>query len=130
MATIEIVLDDGSRDAGRSLTIRRWPPGPRLRTSAAPRTSSGSSEWALSAARSTSTSTVGALQGAQTNRGVFVTTGRFTPGARQFAQSVAMQLVLIDGEELTRLMVRYNVGVQVRETFDLKQVDEEFFEDS
>jgi restriction system protein len=73
---------------------------------------------------------VGALQGAQTNRGVFVTTGRFTPGARQFAQSVAMQLVLIDGEELTRLMVRYNVGVQVRETFDLKQVDEEFFEDS
>jgi restriction system protein len=40
-----------------------------------------------------------------------------------------MQLVLIDGEELARLMVRYNVGVQVRETFDLKQVDEEFFED-
>jgi restriction system protein len=72
---------------------------------------------------------VGALQGAQTNRGVFVTTGRFTPGARQFAQSVAMQLVLIDGEELARLMVRYRVGVQVRETFDLKQVDEEFFED-
>ena len=72
---------------------------------------------------------MGALQGAQTNRGVFVTTGRFTSGARQFAQSVAMQLVLIDGEELTRLMVRYKVGVQVRETFDLKQVDEEFFED-
>ena len=72
---------------------------------------------------------VGALQGAQTNRGVFVTTGRFTTGARQFAQSVAMQLVLIDGAELTRLMVRYNVAVQVRETFDLKQIDEEFFEE-
>jgi restriction system protein len=72
---------------------------------------------------------VGALQGAQTNRGVFVTTGRFTTGARQFAQSVAMQLILIDGNELTRLMVRYNVGVQVHETFELKQVDEEFFEE-
>lgn len=72
---------------------------------------------------------VGALQGAQTNRGVFVTTGRFTAGARQFAQSVSMQLVLIDGQELARLMVRYNVGVQVKETFELKQIDEEFFEE-
>jgi restriction system protein len=72
---------------------------------------------------------VGALQGAQTNRGVFITTGRFTAGARQFAQSVAMQLVLIDGVELTRLMVRYNVAVQVRQTFELKQIDEEFFEE-
>lgn len=72
---------------------------------------------------------VGALQGAQTSRGVFVTTGRFSAGARQFADGVSMRLVLIDGAELTRLMVRYNVGVSVRETFDLKQLDEEFFED-
>lgn len=71
---------------------------------------------------------VGALQGAQTSRGVFITTGRFSPGARQFADSVAMRLVLLDGHELAQLMVRYGVGVAVRETFDLKQVDEEFFE--
>jgi len=68
---------------------------------------------------------VGALQGAQTTRGVFATTGRFSTGARQFAESVAMRLRLIDGTELTKLMVRYNVGVQVRETFELKQIDEE-----
>jgi restriction system protein len=72
---------------------------------------------------------VGALQGAQTNRGVFVTTGRFTQGARQFAESVAMQLVLIDGAELTRLMVEYNIGVSVRETFELKVIDEVSFEE-
>jgi restriction system protein len=72
---------------------------------------------------------VGALQSAQTNRGVFVTTGRFTQGARQFAESVAMQLVLIDGAELTRLMVEYNIGVSVRETFQLKVIDEVSFEE-
>ena len=72
---------------------------------------------------------VGALQGAQTSRGVFVTTGRFSSGARQFAEGVSMRLVLLDGAELTRLMVRYNVGVSVRETFDLKHVDDAFFED-
>jgi restriction system protein len=72
---------------------------------------------------------VGALQGAQTNRGVFVTTGRFSSGAHQFAEQVAMRLVLIDGTELTRLMVRYNVGVAVRDTFELKSVDDDFFDD-
>ena len=73
---------------------------------------------------------VGALQGAQTNRGVFVTTGRFSRGAKEFAEQVAMRLVLIDGTELTRLMVRYNVGVAVRETYELKTVDDDFFEDN
>jgi restriction system protein len=72
---------------------------------------------------------VGALQGAQTNRGVFVTTGRFSSGALQFAENVPMRLRLIDGKELTKLMVRYNVGVQVSETFELKQIDEETFEE-
>lgn len=70
---------------------------------------------------------VGALQGAQTNRGVFVTTGRFTSGAREFAKSVAMQIILIDGQELTRLMVKHRIGVQVKETFELTEIDEEFF---
>ena len=72
---------------------------------------------------------VGALQGAQTSRGVFVTTARFSPGSRHFADGVAMRLVLIDGPELSRLMVRYNVAATVRETFELKQVDETFFEE-
>ena len=73
---------------------------------------------------------VGALQGAQTTRGVFVTTGRFTQGARDYAASVGVRIVLIDGDELTRLMVRYGVGVIVKETFELKQMSEEFFETS
>jgi len=72
---------------------------------------------------------VGALQGAQTSRRVFVTTGKFSSGALQFAENVAMRLRLIDGKELTRLMVKYNIGVQVRETFELKQIDEETFEE-
>ncbi len=60
---------------------------------------------------------------------MFVTTARFSAGAKQFADGVSMSLVLIDGAELTRQMVRYNVGVVARETFELKDVDETFFED-
>jgi restriction system protein len=39
------------------------------------------------------------------------------------------QLVLINGAELTRLMVEYNIGVSVRHTFELKVIDEVSFED-
>ena len=56
--------------------------------------------------------------------------GRFSTGGRQFADQVAMRLVLIDGTEPTRLMVRYDVGVAVKETYQLKAVDDDFFEDS
>jgi restriction endonuclease Mrr len=56
-----------------------------------------------------------------------VVLGDLSSGARQFAENVAMRIRLIDGKELTRLMVKYNIGVQVRETFELKQIDEETF---
>ena len=72
---------------------------------------------------------VGAQQGAQTNGGVFGTAGRITQGAREFAENVATQLVLIDGAELTRLMVEYNIGMSVKETFELKVIDEVSFEE-
>lgn len=50
-------------------------------------------------------------------------------GQKQFAENVPMHLRLIDGRALTKLMVRYNVGVRVSETFDLKQIHEEAFEE-
>ena len=71
---------------------------------------------------------VGALQGAQTNRGVFVTTANFTNGARQYAEQVAVRLVLIDGPMLSSLMMDLNLGVATREVYEIKQIDEDFFE--
>lgn len=71
---------------------------------------------------------VGALHGNQANQGVFITTARFSAGARQYADSVATRVVLIDGERLARLMIRYGVGVQVKRTVEVVEVDEDFFE--
>jgi restriction system protein len=73
---------------------------------------------------------VGALHGAQADRGIFVTTSRFTNDAEDYAERVAARLVLIDGRALADLMVKYNVGVQDRETYVIKRIDEDFFEDS
>jgi restriction system protein len=60
---------------------------------------------------------------------VFVTTARLSKAAREYAERASKGLVLVDGVYLTRLMVRYGVGLQLQETFTLQQVDEEYFED-
>ena len=66
--------------------------------------------------------------GAQANQGVFITTSSFNSGAVAFAEQVPTRIVLIDGQRLTRLMIRYGVGVQVKRTVHLVEIDEDFFE--
>ena len=38
--------------------------------------------------------------------------------------------MLIDGEHLARLMIKYRVGVQVARTYTIIKLDEDFFEGS
>ena len=69
---------------------------------------------------------VGALSG-KADSGVFITTSRFTEGASTYASSVPTRIILIDGKKLTSLMIRFGVGVQVRDTYKVVEVDEDFF---
>jgi restriction system protein len=71
---------------------------------------------------------VGALEGQRASKGVFITTSRFTDDAREYARSLLRRVVLIDGDELADLMIRYGVGVQVYRTVELTRVDEDYFE--
>ncbi|BDZ61551.1 mrr restriction system protein [Demequina sediminis] len=69
---------------------------------------------------------VGALAG-KADRGVFITTSRFSEGAKTYAEAVPTRIILIDGARLTDLMIRYGIGVQVRETVSIVEIDEDFF---
>lgn len=71
---------------------------------------------------------VGALHGQQANQGVFITTARFSSGAQAFADAVQSRVVLIDGARLAELLIRYGVGVQVKRTIRVVEIDEDFFE--
>ena len=62
--------------------------------------------------------------------GIFITTSRFTPEAVTYADRVAARVILIDGLALSGLMVRYNIGVQDQQTYVIKRVDEDFFDES
>ena len=57
----------------------------------------------------------GAIDAAGTGKGVFVTTASFTRAARDYVARSPKRIVLIDGEELARLMARYDIGVRARD---------------
>jgi restriction system protein len=73
---------------------------------------------------------VGALHGAQSDRGVFITTSHFTKEAVEYAEKVNARVILIDGETLADLMLAHNVGVEDDQTYVVKRIDENFFADS
>jgi restriction system protein len=71
---------------------------------------------------------VGALHGRHATRGIFITTSRFSAGAEEYANSINARVILIDGDRLARLMIRYGVGVQTKHMYRLVEIDEDFFE--
>lgn len=71
----------------------------------------------------------GALVGQGASKGVFVTTSRFSSGAVEYANRVPQRIILIDGAELSRLMIRYGVGVRTERTVEIKRIDADYFED-
>jgi restriction system protein len=70
----------------------------------------------------------GSLDRHKASKGLFVTTSAFSPSAVETAQYLSKRIVLIDGEQFAKLMIRYNVGCRVEETFEIKKIDEEYFE--
>ncbi len=73
---------------------------------------------------------VGALHGQQALKGVFMTTGHFTPEATHYANAVPSRIVLVDGTLLTKLMIEYNIGVTIVSRYDVKRMDSDYFADS
>ena len=71
---------------------------------------------------------VGALQGQQAQKGLFITTAKFSSGALQFANNLlGAKVVLVDGAALTKLMIKHNVGVSVEHIYEVKRIDSDFF---
>jgi restriction system protein len=70
----------------------------------------------------------GSLDRFKASKGLFVTTSTFSTSARETADLLSKRIVLIDGSQLSRLMIRHGVGCRVEETLTIKKLDEEFFE--
>jgi restriction system protein len=70
----------------------------------------------------------GSLDRFKATKGLFVTASTFSSSAKETAEHLSKRIVLIDGDQLTRLMIRHGVGCRIEETLYVKKVDEEFFE--
>ena len=70
----------------------------------------------------------GALNLKKAQKGIFITTSNFTSSAKETAQNLGTRIVLINGNELAKLMLRYNIGSRDEQVLHLKKIDEEFFE--
>jgi restriction system protein len=70
---------------------------------------------------------VGSLEGFRASKGVFVTTSSFPASAIEFASKVSKRIVLIDGKQLARLMLKHNIGVRKKDVYEIKAIDEDYF---
>ena len=71
---------------------------------------------------------VGSLEGRHANKGVFITTSRFSVDAQQYAESIAKRVILIDGETLCEHMIKFEIGVRVARSYELPAIDLDYFE--
>ncbi|SEN00109.1 restriction system protein [Roseovarius tolerans] len=72
----------------------------------------------------------GALSLKKATKGIFVTTSSFSTSAKQTAENLGSRIVLIDGPQLAKLMIRYNIGCRDKDILHIKELDEAFFEEA
>lgn len=73
---------------------------------------------------------VGALAGQGALKGLFITTAQFTKEAKNYVnKQSATKVVLVDGEKLAKLMIEFDVGVSTLNTYSIKKIDSDFFDE-
>jgi restriction system protein len=73
---------------------------------------------------------IGALAAHGANKGVFITTGRFSKEARDYIPRNDTRIIHIDGARLAQLMIEHNLGVSIQQAFHLKRMDTDYFEEA
>ncbi|SDU62608.1 restriction endonuclease [Desulfobacula phenolica] len=70
---------------------------------------------------------IGAMSG-DTTKGIFVTTSSFDEKAKVKARDAHHKIILLDGSKLVDLMHKFNVGVQTKSYYEVKVIDNDFFD--
>jgi len=71
----------------------------------------------------------GSLDMHHANKGVFLTTSKFTSDAKDFVNKIQKKIILIDGNKLAHYMIDYNLGVSNIAEYELKKIDTDYFID-
>ena len=61
-------------------------------------------------------------------KGIFITISTFTKEAIEYAKNINnKKIVLIDGNQLSKLMIDFNVGVSLETVYEIKKIDSDYF---
>jgi restriction system protein len=72
----------------------------------------------------------GALDGYGVNKGIFITTSDFTKDSKEYVQKLTnKKIILIDGYKLAEYMIDFNVGITIQEVYEVKRIDNDYFEE-
>jgi restriction system protein len=71
----------------------------------------------------------GSLEGQRARKGVLITTSQFFQDARDYVTRIEKKIVLIEGDELTRLMIDHGVGVAEDASYVIKRLDIDYFDE-
>jgi restriction system protein len=72
---------------------------------------------------------VGALAGQGAKKGIFITASTFSKEALEYTPKNETKIILIDGIQLAELLIEYNVGVSNQQTYEIKKIDNDYFEE-
>ena len=72
---------------------------------------------------------VGALAGQGAKKGIFITASSFTKEALEYSPKNETKIILLDGIQLAELLIEHNVGVSNLQTYEVKKIDNDYFEE-
>ena len=70
---------------------------------------------------------LGALAGQGASKGIFITTSQFSKDAVTFASKQLHSKIVLNGKQLAKLMIDYDLGVSTVATYKVKRIDSDFF---
>jgi restriction system protein len=85
--------------------------------------------WEANVGRPQVQAFAGSLDGVRAKKGVLITTSGFSQDAMEYVRFIDKRIVLVDGQRLCELMATHNVGVSVSESYEIKRVASEYFDD-
>ncbi len=72
----------------------------------------------------------GSLLSKKAKKGIFISTSNYPKGAYDFVSSIEPKIILIDGKEMAGLMIEYQVGIAIKNNYEIKKIDIDYFEEA
>lgn len=85
-------------------------------------------KWEATVGRPAIQAFAGSLEGLKAKKGVFITTSQFSKEAREYVNLIEKKIILIDGNQLAKLMIEHDFGVAEIGRYILKKIDSDYFD--